>query len=103
GLATAADALTVLVLAAEAVALCGDAGCADDVYGELLPYAGWNVVMSRGWASFGPVSRYLGLCAAAAGRGDLAPRPLEDAVAENERLGTPVWRDERIGLRPAGR
>jgi tetratricopeptide (TPR) repeat protein len=72
---------------AEVCAALGDAARAAELYALLLPYAGRIVVVNRGDACQGAVSRYLGLLAATMGRGAEADRHFTEAAALNARLG----------------
>lgn len=57
----------------------------------MLPFDGFNTVVGYSVASYGALSRYLGLLAGLLERWDDAARHFEDALAMNERMQTPVW------------
>lgn len=59
--------LATIALLGEAAARLGDAERAGELHARLVPYRARTVVVERGWASWGPLSRVLGLAACAAG------------------------------------
>jgi len=69
----------------------GDKARADTLCQMLLPFAGRNVVVGNGAASYGALSRYLGALAATLERWDDAARHFEDAIAMNARMDARVW------------
>ncbi|MGH2982347.1 MAG: protein kinase domain-containing protein [Solirubrobacterales bacterium] len=76
-----------IAILSEIAAKLGDAGRAEKLHSLFEPYRGQVVVAGRAAASWGPVSRYLGLSSEAAGRLDQAAGELEDAIALSERMG----------------
>ena len=56
----------------------------------LEPFRGQTVVAGRAAACWGPVSRYLGIASATAGKLDLAVEELEDAIALSRANGRPA-------------
>jgi hypothetical protein len=77
---------------AEACAWAGDVEVAEMLAPRLLPHRGHNAVLGRALACFGPVSRYLGLLAATAGRSDDASQCFAEALAGANRLASPPLR-----------
>ena len=93
------DWLCGLVLLAEPVAACGDAGAGDGADGRArADHADRNAVMDAAWAAFGPVARPLGVLAAAAGR----PEEAAAHFAARGRAGRALGR-ARLGARRARR
>ena len=82
-----ANRLPALALLAEVCALVGDGVCAAELHALLLPYAGQNLVNGTTVVLLGPVDRYLGLLALAAGRPSDAAAHFETAVASCARMG----------------
>lgn len=81
--------LTRLSLLSELCAGLGDAAGAAQLYEELLPYAGRNVVVS--YCSFwGPVDGYLAVLADALADKLLARRHADAALAQAAKMGAPV-------------
>ena len=77
-------------LLAETCALLSDGDAAAELYGLLLPYAGFNAAdVPEGIR--GSVSRYLGLLASTMSRFEEARRHFEDAMEMNERMGARPW------------
>jgi ATP/maltotriose-dependent transcriptional regulator MalT len=72
---------------AAACSLLGDKRRATYLYALMLPYAGHSVTLHMGMATYGPVSRYLGLLASTLERWVQADRHFEDAVAMSTRMG----------------
>jgi DNA-binding CsgD family transcriptional regulator len=68
-------------------ALLGDRRRAAVLYEEMRPYAGRNVALHMGMATYGAVSRYLGLLAATLERWSEADLHFEAALALNSRMG----------------
>ncbi len=76
-----------LSLLAEVAAFLGDAERAQLIYGLLLPHDDLNVIAGRAAACNGPVARYLGLLAEAAGRIDDAERHYVAAMDMTAKMG----------------
>ncbi|MCD6015404.1 MAG: hypothetical protein K0R41_32 [Geminicoccaceae bacterium] len=76
-----------LGLLAETAAFLGDVPRAERLYQLLLPNDGLMIVAGRAAVSQGPVSRVLGLVAAAAGRAREAERHFTQALELSERIG----------------
>ncbi|HEU5008437.1 MAG TPA: BTAD domain-containing putative transcriptional regulator [Jatrophihabitantaceae bacterium] len=75
--------------ASRAAALLGHAAGAERVYEFLRPYSGnWVWILS---SCGGPVDLHLGLCAATAGRRDVALGHLERSIAQCRRNRAPYW------------
>jgi DNA-binding CsgD family transcriptional regulator/tetratricopeptide (TPR) repeat protein len=92
GLAALGEApLPSLVFLADAAVLVGDVEAARFLYPALLRYAGSNIVLGQGIASFGAGDRYLGTLAAVSGATDAAVAHLEAAVALNRSMGADTW------------
>ncbi|HEV2777469.1 MAG TPA: hypothetical protein VGV90_17905, partial [Solirubrobacteraceae bacterium] len=79
--------LGTVTLLVRAAARMGDDRRAGALAGLLEPYADRAVIAGRGAIFLGPVSRYAGLAAAAAGRRDEAVGHLEHALAKARRWG----------------
>ena len=79
--------LATMSLLARTGARIGDTGRAAELCALLEPYAGRAVIVGRGAICLGPVSRFAGLAAAAAGRRDAAVAHLEHALATARRWG----------------
>ncbi len=75
------DGLATLALLGEAAARLGDAALAGRIRERLAPYRDRTVVIERGWATWGPVERILGLAAAACGDPAGAAEHFEAALA----------------------
>ncbi|MFN8160767.1 MAG: AAA family ATPase [Solirubrobacterales bacterium] len=74
-------------LLCEAAFRLGERGAAAHLRSVLAPYRGLVVVAGRSAASRGPVARYLGLGAEAAGELAIAIRDYEDSIALSRRMG----------------
>jgi tetratricopeptide (TPR) repeat protein len=85
------DWLSSVVGLAEACAFLGDQARAATLLAMLEPYAGRNVVIGPAIASFGPVSRFLGLLAATIRRWEAAVAYFEDALRLCRRLDSPPF------------
>jgi DNA-binding CsgD family transcriptional regulator/tetratricopeptide (TPR) repeat protein len=77
-------------LADTAVAV-GDAGAAEVLYGELLPYRHLVVQVGNHLAAYGAADRYLGELAALSGRLRDAETHFEVALRLDQRARMPVW------------
>jgi tetratricopeptide (TPR) repeat protein len=80
-----------LALIGRTSAAAGDLGLAARAYQQLLPHAGDLVVTGGAVSVAGPVSLYLGLCAAASGDAEEALAHLEQAVQQAARLDARPW------------
>jgi DNA-binding CsgD family transcriptional regulator len=69
----------------------GDAAAADELYEELLPYKGRNMILSEGVTCVGASDRYLAALAATCRRWEMAQRHFEDALALDSRTGGRPW------------
>jgi class 3 adenylate cyclase len=76
-----------LALLAETAAFLGDVPRAERLYQLLLPNDGLVIIAGRAAVSQGPVSRVLGVVAAAAGRAREAERHFTQALELSERMG----------------
>jgi DNA-binding SARP family transcriptional activator/tetratricopeptide (TPR) repeat protein len=74
-------------LDAETIARIGAADRAADLYDELAPYAGIDIVIGPGVAWIGPVDHFLGALAACAGRRATARLHFDRAIASMSVLG----------------
>jgi DNA-binding CsgD family transcriptional regulator len=83
--------LTSLTYLADACAALRDADLAAEVYAELLPYGGGNVVVGHLVSCYGAADRYLGMIAGALGEWDEAAERFETALELNTRLGARTW------------
>lgn len=72
---------------ADTIARAGATDKAADLYDELAPYSGTDIVIGPGVAWIGPVDHYLGVLAACVGRHTLARTHLEHAKASTAALG----------------
>jgi DNA-binding SARP family transcriptional activator/tetratricopeptide (TPR) repeat protein len=79
--------LAAATFTAETVALAGLEQRARDLYAELVPYAGTDVVVGPGVAWIGPIDHSLGVLAAVIGRVDVAERHLTRALEATAALG----------------
>jgi tetratricopeptide (TPR) repeat protein len=75
----------------DACAYLRDVGHAAELRDLLLPFAGRNVVIVEGWASFGSVDRALGMLATTLGQWDDAEAHFQAALDLNARLGALPW------------
>jgi tetratricopeptide (TPR) repeat protein len=82
--------LPSLAALAEVCDLIGEPTHAATIHDRLAPYASTSIVAGTSAAVVGPVARYLGLAALAAGRVADAVAYLEDATARSRRLGAPA-------------
>jgi ATP/maltotriose-dependent transcriptional regulator MalT len=80
-----------LTYLADACALVGDAELAAQLYDELLPLAGGNVVIGHGVTCYGAADRYLGRLAAAVGDRRQAIEHFERALDLNRAMGAITW------------
>jgi hypothetical protein len=82
--------LPSFAMLAEVCDLVGVAPAAVALHALLAPHADVSVVVGTCTAVLGPVTRYLGLAALAAGCAGDAVRHLENAIARCRRLGAPI-------------
>ncbi len=75
----------------DACAAVGDEAMAAQVYPELAPMAGGNLVVGHGVACYGAADRYLGLLAATLGDHARAADHFEQALALNREMGATTW------------
>ena len=80
-----------LTYLADACALVGDEALATQLYSELAPLSGRNVVIGNGVACYGAADRYLGRLAATVGEHELAIEHLEQALTVNRTTGATTW------------
>jgi DNA-binding CsgD family transcriptional regulator/tetratricopeptide (TPR) repeat protein len=80
-----------LTYLADACAAVGDEELAAQVYAELTPLAGRNVVIGHGVACYGSADRYLGLLSTTLGEHDRAVEHFERALAFNRGMGATTW------------
>jgi hypothetical protein len=85
------DWIPTLVLLAECAHALGDRERAEALLGLLGPFAGRTATMEKGWASFGSVSRALGLLAHALGDPGGAAAHFERALADDRDRGAAAW------------
>src|SRR5205085_2401006 len=83
--------LASLAYLADACSALGDAQAAADVYAELQPYAGSNVMIGHLVSCYGSADRYLGMLAGALGEWTQAEAHFESALDLNVRLGARTW------------
>jgi DNA-binding CsgD family transcriptional regulator len=83
--------LASLSYLADSCAALGDAELAADVYSELLPSAGGNVMIGHLVLCYGAADRYLGMLAAVLGEWADAEAHFEAALELNARLGAQTW------------
>jgi DNA-binding CsgD family transcriptional regulator len=80
-----------LTYLADACALVGDKALATQLYSELAPLSGRNVVIGNGVACYGAADRYLGRLAATVGEYELAIEHFEQALTVNRTTGATTW------------
>jgi DNA-binding CsgD family transcriptional regulator/tetratricopeptide (TPR) repeat protein len=80
-----------LTYLADACALVGDEALAAELYPELAPLGGGNVVIGNGVACYGAADRYLGRLAATLRDHELAIEHLERALTLNQAMGAATW------------
>ncbi len=83
--------LGALTYLTDACAALGDEQMAAQLYPELEPYAGGNVMIGHLVACYGAADRYLGMLAATLGEPDLAERHFELALDLNRGMGASTW------------
>jgi DNA-binding CsgD family transcriptional regulator len=83
--------LASLTYISDACAAVGDARTAAQVYPELAPLAGTNVMIGHLVASYGAADRYLGVLAATLGEPQLAADHFERAIELNRRMEAATW------------
>jgi DNA-binding CsgD family transcriptional regulator len=83
--------LIAAVLLSSVAARLGDAGAADELYEELLPYEGRNMILSEGVTCVGASDEYLGMLAATCRRWEMAERHFRAALEMNEQTGGRPW------------
>ena len=85
------DRLPAQALVAEAAARLGDHALAQTLAAQLEPFAGRFVVIDRGWAVWGSLSRVLAVVAAARGERELATRHFDAAAREHTAARMRPW------------
>jgi len=75
----------------DACALVGDEALARQLYDELAPLSGRNVVIGNGVACYGAADRYLGRLAATVGEHGRAIEHFEHALTVNRVTGATTW------------
>ena len=75
----------------EACAALGDEAAAAQLYPELEPFTGGNVMIGHLVACYGAADRYLGMLAATLGDAERAEHHFECAMALNRRMGAATW------------
>ncbi|HEY8493067.1 MAG TPA: hypothetical protein VIN04_04190, partial [Myxococcota bacterium] len=75
----------------DACAALGDETTAALLYPELAPYAGTNLMVGHGVASYGSADRPLGMLASTLGDWDRAERHFERALAHDRAMGARTW------------
>jgi DNA-binding CsgD family transcriptional regulator len=83
--------LASLTYLADSCAALGDAELAAQLYSELLPHAGTNVMIGHLVTCYGAADRYLGMLAAAGGAWADAEIHFEAALELNTRIGAQTW------------
>jgi len=83
--------LSVLCPLAELCAWVGDAASAEQLYEALLPYAAHWGTIGYGIATYGPVTRYLGVLAGKCEKYDRAIEHLNAAMAACQRMKSPTY------------
>jgi DNA-binding CsgD family transcriptional regulator len=83
--------LASLTYLADASSALADASVAADVYAELEPYAGSNVMIGHLVSCYGAADRYLGMLATVLGDWARAEVHFEAALELNTRLGARTW------------
>jgi DNA-binding CsgD family transcriptional regulator/tetratricopeptide (TPR) repeat protein len=83
--------LASLSYLADSCAALGDAELGAEVYSELLPWAGGNVMIGHLVLCYGAADRYLGMLAAVLGEWADAEAHFEAALELNGRLGAQTW------------
>ena len=86
-----ANWLIAMTLLAEVCGALGDAARAPELYAQLAPYAGRNVVVGRAATCNGSVARLLGVLAATVGDWDRAETHFEEATLIHEAMGARPW------------
>jgi hypothetical protein len=75
----------------ELCAWVGDAASAEQLYAALTPYAAHCGTIGYGIATYGPVTRYLGLLAAQCEKYELAFQHFGSAEASSARMASPTF------------
>jgi DNA-binding CsgD family transcriptional regulator len=83
--------LIAALLLAVVAARVGDANAADDLYEELLPHRGRNMILSEGVTCVGATDYYLAALAATTRRWTIAERHFQDAIEMNAATGAAPW------------
>ncbi len=83
--------LASLAFLADACGMLGDAELASEVYEELDPYRGGNVMIGHLVSCYGAADRYLGTLSGVLGEWERAELHFETALELNRRLGARTW------------
>jgi hypothetical protein len=83
--------LSVLCPMVELCAWVGDAASAEQLYAALTPYAAHCGTIGYGIATYGPVTRYLGMLAAQCEKYELALSHFVAAAASSARMLSPTF------------
>jgi DNA-binding CsgD family transcriptional regulator/tetratricopeptide (TPR) repeat protein len=83
--------LASLAYLADATAVLRDAESAAEIYRELLPRSGENVMIGHLVSCYGAADRYLGMVAGVLGEWERAETHFEAALELNTRLGARTW------------
>jgi DNA-binding CsgD family transcriptional regulator/tetratricopeptide (TPR) repeat protein len=83
--------LASLTYLTDACAALGDDALAIELYDELAPYAGTNVMIGHLVVCYGAADRYLGMLATTLGEWERAEQHFEQAIALNQHMGMRTW------------
>jgi DNA-binding CsgD family transcriptional regulator/tetratricopeptide (TPR) repeat protein len=83
--------LASLTYLTDACAVLGDEALATELYAELEPITGTNVMIGHLVVCYGAADRYLGMLAATLGEWDRAEDHFEQAIALNRRMEMRTW------------
>lgn len=83
--------LASLTYLTDACAALGDQSLAAELYRELTPHAGTNVMIGHLVMCYGSADRYLGMLAATLGEWKNAEEHFERAIALNRQMGMRTW------------
>ena len=83
--------LASLTYLADACTVLRETDLAAEIYAELLPHSGGNVMIGHLVACYGAADRYLGMLASVAGDWPQAEAHFEAALELNARLGARTW------------
>jgi DNA-binding CsgD family transcriptional regulator len=83
--------LGALTYLTDACAVLGDEALADELYRELTPYAGTNVMIGHLVVCYGAADRYLGMLATVLGEWERAEQHFERALELNRQMEMRTW------------